>query len=552
VLTPDASSDQVTRHLLAFAELTSDLVGIVDDEGRVVYVNEAARKRLGVGDETGLTAGHLFPPEAFSLYYEVARPALLRDQTWRGEVPLLTASGVAVPMDLTLVAEVGPGGEIRTLVAYGREFTGTAAGTNTGGGGQAASAINRVTGLPTRSALEARARVALGLAREDRGVAVIVAGVDGMPDVVEAYGGAFADEVLATLARSMGQVMRTGDTVACIGSDRFAVLLEALDDTDTAWEVTERLRDAVAGASSDLGDSSFTVTAGFGLAVAEPGDSAAELLQRAEAAMARARSVGGARGSMFDADTAITVTTLADELALAVSHGLIRPHVQSVVDLETGALAGYQGLARWAHPRHGMLEADQFVHLVAGTPILPVIDLAVLRRTAAAAARSARSGAPIRAYGHLSRRLLGDSAAERYLAEIVDDLGVSPSNLGLEIAHATVARASRTVESALRTLHEIGVRLVLSGVDGECDVHEIVAHGFDEVRLDRRLVRDAARDPVRRRLAHGTIALARALGLDVIAVGIESESDREQMYDAGCRYGEGYLFGPVQPAGAVD
>jgi EAL domain-containing protein (putative c-di-GMP-specific phosphodiesterase class I) len=255
---------------------------------------------------------------------------------------------------------------------------------------------------------------------------------------------------------------------------------------------------------------------------------------------------------MFDADMGITVTTLADELALAVSHGLIRPHVQPVVDLETGALAGYQGLARWAHPRHGMLEADQFVHLVAGTPILPVIDLAVLRRTAAAAARSARSGVPIRAYGHASRRLLGDTTADRYLLEIIDDLGVAPANLCIEVAHAIVARPSRTIESALRTLREVGARLVLSGVDGECDVNEIVAYGFDEVRLDRRLVRDAARDPVRRRLAHGTIALARALGLDVIAVGIETESDRAQMFDAGCDYGEGFLFGPVRPAGDVD
>jgi EAL domain-containing protein (putative c-di-GMP-specific phosphodiesterase class I) len=268
--------------------------------------------------------------------------------------------------------------------------------------------------------------------------------------------------------------------------------------------------------------------------------------------MLRSKSVGGARTTMFESDAALTVTTLADELAFAVSHGLIRPHVQPVVDLETEALVGYQGLARWAHPRHGMLEADQFVHLVAGTPILPVIDLAVLRRTAAAAARSARSGLPIHAYGHVSRRLLGDAGAERYLVEIIDDLGVAPCNLCIEVAHAVVARPSRTIESALRTLREIGVRLVLSGVDGECDVNQIVAYGFDELRLDRRLVRDAARDAVRRRLAHGTIALARALGLVVIAVGVESEAERDQMLEAGCDYGEGLLFGPVQPAGAVD
>jgi EAL domain-containing protein (putative c-di-GMP-specific phosphodiesterase class I) len=108
------------------------------------------------------------------------------------------------------------------------------------------------------------------------------------------------------------------------------------------------------------------------------------------------------------------------------------------------------------------------------------------------------------------------------------------------------------VESTLRTLREIGVRIVLSGLDGECEVNEIVEYGFDELRLAPRLLRDARRDPTRRRVAHGTIALARALGLIVIAVGIESDADRDHMRDAGCDYGQGTYFGPVQPAGAID
>ena len=219
---------------------------------------------------------------------------------------------------------------------------------------------------------------------------------------------------------------------------------------------------------------------------------------------------------------------------------------------ETGSLVGYQGLARWEHPRRGLLDAEEFVHVVANTPILPVIDLAVLRRTVAAAARTARSGLHMHAYGHLSRRLIGDVEIERYLTEIVDDLGIAPSDLCVEIAHALVARRSRTVESTLRALREIGVRIVLSGVDGECEVNELVEYGFDELRLAQRLVRDASSDPVRRRVAHGTIALARALDLTVIAVGIESDADRVDMLDAGCNYGQGNFFGCVQPAGAVD
>ncbi len=104
----------------------------------------------------------------------------------------------------------------------------------------------------------------------------------------------------------------------------------------------------------------------------------------------------------------------------------------------------------------------------------------------------------------------------------------------------------------LRDLRDVGVRTVLSEVDGECEVNEIVEYGFDELRLARRLVRDAGIDPTRRRVAHGTIALARALGLTVVAVGIETEADRVGMLEAGCNFGQGNHFGPVEPAGSID
>ncbi len=329
------------------------------------------------------------------------------------------------------------------------------------------------------------------------------------------------------------------------------MILDGLDETDTVWQVAERLRDAVCRPPVELGTDVLAVSASFGVAVATPEDTPAELLQRADAAMYRAKALGGAKVVVFEDRADVSITTLVDELAYAVSHGLIRPHVQSVVDLHTGVLVGHQGIVRWEHPLRGLLDADQFVHFVANTPLLPVIDLAVLRRTAAAAARTARNGVRVRAYGHLSRRLIGDVQVERYVTEIIDDLGIAPADLCVEIAHALVARPSRTVRGTLRALREIGVRTVLSGVDGECEINELVEDGFDELRLARRLVRDAGLDPTRRRVAHGTIALARALGLTVIAVGVETEADRANMRDAGCDYGQGNLFGDARPAGAI-
>jgi diguanylate cyclase (GGDEF)-like protein len=537
----------VISQLLGFVERTSDLVGVVDEQSRVLYLNEAARKRLGVGDSAGLTTADLFPPQAFVRYYDEVRPALLRFGTWHGDLAVLTASGEAVAMAMTVVARVGPGGEVDGLVTLGREIATPS---------EAALASNliydEVTDLPGRSIFDDRLGIALRHAvRDGRTVAVILADVDAMKDINDSFGHAVGDDVLRETARRLSRGMRSGDTVARLGGDEFVVLVDGLDEADTVWQVAERLCDAVCRAPVEGAADAVAVTASFGLAVATPDDVPAELLERADAAMYRAKAMGGAKVVVFEDGADVSIATLVDELAHAVSHGQMRPHVQSVVDLQTGVLVGYQGIARWEHPRRGLLDAGQFIHLAANTPIIPVIDLAVLRRTAAAAARTARNGLRVCAYGHLSRRLIGDVDIERYLSALIEDLGITPSDLCVEIAHTLVARPSRTVQSTLRALREIGVRTVLSGVDGQCDANEIVEYEFNQLRLSPRLVRDASRDSARRRVAHGTIALARSLGLTVIAAGVETDSERVDMRDAGCDYGQGTFFGSVQPAGAI-
>ena len=534
----------MTSQLLAFVEGTSDLVGVVDEQSRVVYLNDAARKRLGVGDVSGLTTADLFPSYEFARYYDEIRPALLRFGTWHGELAVLMASGEAVPMRMTVVASVGPGGEVHGLVTHGREAETTP---------EVAPALvyDALTGLPGREILDDRIRIALARAdRSGRKVAVIVADVDAMKEINDSFGHSVGDDVLRVIAREMTAGVRAGDTVARLGSDEFVVLIDGLDESDIAAECAARLHDAVCRAPVDIAGDSLVVTVSFGLAVAAADDDPAELLRQADAAMYRAKAMGGANVVAFE-DRAEVITSIPDELAVGVSHGQIRPHVQPIVDLHRGVLVGYQGLARWEHPQHGLLAADQFVHDAANTSILQVVDLAVLRRTAAAAARAARNGTHVCAYGHLSRQLIGDATLVRYLTEIIDDLGLAPEDLCVEIAHTFIARPTRRVQRALRDLRETGVRTVLSAVDGQCEVNHIVDNGFNELRLARRLVHDATLDPTRRRVAHGTIALARALGLTVIAVGIETDAQRVEMRDAGCDYGQGNLFGPVQPAGDI-
>ena len=225
-------------------------------------MNEAARKRLGVGDTAELTTVDVFPPEAFARYYDEIRPTLLRAGTWHGELPVLAGSGEAVPMVMTVVARVGPGGEVNGLVCCGREVE-----TQSTAGGSRSLAYDELTGLPGRTILDDRVRVAFAhAARDGRGVAVILADVDAMKDINDSFGHAVGDDVLREIARALSRCVRTGDTVARFGSDEFVVLVDGLDEI--GYGIAVRRTSARLGVprTGRTGAGELVVTASFGLA----------------------------------------------------------------------------------------------------------------------------------------------------------------------------------------------------------------------------------------------------------------------------------------------
>ena len=210
---------------------------------------------------------------------------------------------------------------------------------------------------------------------------------------------------------------------------------------------------------------------------------------------------------------------------------------------------GFQGLARWDHESGATLEAAAFIDLVANTPMAPVVDLAVLRRTAAVAARRARRRPRVRAYGHLSRRLSATYASTAISSKSPKILRSRRASCSSKSHIRSSPRRSHAVRGALLALREAGIRTVLSELHGECDVNEIVEHGFDELRLAPSLVHAATDDADARRVVAATIALAHALDVAVIAVGVEAERQAGMLLDAGCDYAQGFLFGAIVPAG---
>ncbi len=235
---------------------------------------------------------------------------------------------------MTVVARVGPGGEVTGLVTLGREIeTPSAASAQ-----HPALAYDELTGLPGRAILDDRIHVALAhAARDGRRVAVILADVDAMKDINDSFGHAVGDDVLRRLARTMSRGVRSRRHGRAVGRRRVRrARRRARRDRYRMAGRRASPRRGVPRARSNRARRHSSSRPASGSRSATPDDAPAQLLQRADAAMYRAKAMGGAKVVAFEDGAEVSITTLADELAVAVSHGLIRPHVQPIVDLRHG------------------------------------------------------------------------------------------------------------------------------------------------------------------------------------------------------------------------
>jgi diguanylate cyclase (GGDEF)-like protein/PAS domain S-box-containing protein len=531
-------NEAVRERLLAFVERTADFVGVCDGEGRVLYLNEAARKRLGVGDSRGLTTADLFPPEAFARYYDEVRPELLRSGAWNGTMPVLTASGESVPMLMSAVGRVSAGGEVTGLVTHARDLP----VTNTADRG-VEHARGQLRGLFHVSAHGDRAGSTHAvLDEQDQRVALARAAVDGMSDVTRTFGTDIGANVLRVLDYRISQAVRATDTVVRIGDDEFAVLFWPVRDAGEALRLAEGVRDAMEQMPIVTAAGDISVGVALGVAVGTRSDRTEELLGRAAALRVADRGSQRAGRQTLEGDGGARL----NELRIAVSHGDVQAFVQPVVDLRTGRVVGYEGLARWHRDDAGAIEAEAFMSAAGTTPLAPVVDLRVARETAAVVTVMSRT-ADLRVYAQVSEPLLEDVRIEQYLWEIVDAYGLAPDRLHIQLEQGIVTRLAPATQMVLQSLLELGVKLVVTGVDSESDLGAFAHLGFREVRLSPEATARAISDLSRLEALRRMILGAHDFGLAVGVVGVDDEQQRAIWFGAGCDVATGAIFGsPVR------
>ncbi|MEV0900580.1 EAL domain-containing protein [Actinoplanes sp. NPDC049802] len=411
---------------------------------------------------------------------------------------------------------------------------------------------DNLTGLPNRTGFT----IAL-TERLDHGrpATVLLIDIDDFKMVNDTLGPAAADQLLRQVAERLQQ-SADGDRecVARFGGDEFAVLLPSGDPAGIE-SAAARFQHTV-GRPVQTGEQQFLLHASVGVVIAEPGETADEVLRNADIAMYAAKESGKASWTRFEPrmrQDMVKHARLAGELHDALRGGELRLLYQPVYDLVTGRMHGCEALVRWQHPERGFVSPGDFIPVAERSGLIVPLGAWVLREACTQLARwQERLGdQAVEAVNvNVAVRQLREAGFVDEVAAVLSETGLTPRNLILEVTESSVVDGPRVAE-ALQDLHEMGVRLALDDFGtGQSSLSLLRAFPVDVLKLDKSFVDGIADGADRGRLAVAAAVaqLVEHLDLKAVAEGIETLAQLERLRDMGYRYGQGYLMAKPLPA----
>ncbi len=408
-----------------------------------------------------------------------------------------------------------------------------------------------LTGLPNRTMF--RQEVETVLAGDAPACAVLLMDLDKFKEVNDTLGHHNGDRVLIAAARRLAARVRPDDLVARLGGDEFAVLLRGVGDGDTAARLAERL---IAGLGEPFIVQDLTLDVGGSVGVAlSPlhGTDVDTLLQRADVAMYEAKAAykdvvvyDAANDSYSPARLA-----LVGELRRAIDQKELRVVYQSKVDLHTGRIVGAEALVRWRHVDRGDIPADEFVPVAEHTGLLRPMTLCVLEQALAALERWRRSGHEISVAVNLSVRNLLDQGLPGDIAALLAKHRLPPNALELEITESALIADPVRTHAVLQRLRELGVGIALDDYGtGYSSLAYIRKMPITTLKIDKSFVLGMATDENDAVIVRSTVDLARNLGLEVVAEGVEDAETAGRLAAFGCDIAQGYHFSRPMPEDA--
>jgi diguanylate cyclase (GGDEF)-like protein len=413
-----------------------------------------------------------------------------------------------------------------------------------------------LTGLPNRALLSERLDAACDRQADGKAVAVLFVDLDDFKGVNDTGGHARGDELLVLVARRLESALRDGDVVARLGGDEFAVLLERVEDRTAAVDVARRVL-AELRRPFQLEDRQVVISASVGVALRESpedGTDPHELLSRADLAMYVSKRRGKNQYEVFDMAMHAALLDrleLESELQQAVHEGQLVVHYQPILSLSDERPVGAEVLVRWQHPTRGLVPPDEFIPLAEQTGLIVPLGEWVLRQSCQQMAHwnASRPGEPLYLSVNVSPRQLRSGIAAT-VADALAESGLDPRQLVLEVTETAFVDDDAEVDP-LHELRALGVRIAVDDFGtGYSSLNYLRRLPVDVVKIDRSFVRELTHGSDDEALVDAIVRLCRALGMVVIAEGVETSGEASVLRGLGVPAAQGYLF--ARPAEAGD
>jgi diguanylate cyclase (GGDEF)-like protein/PAS domain S-box-containing protein len=537
--------------LRALIDNSLDLITVVDAVGLVRYQSPAIARMLGYEAHApaGTPVGDLLHPDDAAAMAERLRRVLSQDGVAKSvECRWRHADGSMRWLETVFNNLLGDK-KVAGIVLNSRDVTERRSLSDQL---RRRAFHDPLTGLANRARLEERLDRALE--RSNSTLSVLFIDLDDFKTVNDSLGHSAGDEFLREVARRLLECVRTGDTVARMGGDEFAVLLVGLDAVVRAPRIAERMLQTLA-VPMVLEAREIIPGASIGIAGGDSIKSAQDILRDADLALYAAKRAGKGQAEIyrpFMHVAALERLELEGDLRLAIERHELVLHYQPLYRLADGALAGYEALVRWQHPTRGLLAPDMFIALAEQTGlIVPLTRWALRTACDQSALWRAQSPHPLEVAVNLSFINLQDHGIIADVTAALEESRIPPGDLVLEITESTVMRGHDTSRQVLRKLKDLGVRLALDDFGtGYSSLSRLSQLPFDSLKIPRPFIERITHSDNNFALAQGIVDLGHRLDLSIVAEGIETQTQLARVRAIGAELGQGFHLA-VPAAGSI-
>lgn len=537
-------------------EQTSDIIYITDRNGIIEYVNPSFEDITGFSSDEALgKSPRIFQSgEQPAQFYSDLRNTLNSGQPFKGTFINRKRNGDIYHEQKTIMPIRDHSGKITHYASTGKDITEQIL---TQQRLEYLAYHHPLTGLPNRELFRDRLHTAIWRSqRTGNLVALMFLDLDHFKNINDTLGHTAGDKVLKHVAINLSECVRARDTVAHIGGDEYAIILDDINSVDSVVSVSRKILDLFS-IDFNVDNNHFHIGISIGIVLYPLNETDVDnLIKDADTALYHAKSQGRNRYEFYTPDMTSRVikrVTTEAELRHAVENNEFEIHYQPVIDLFTGKVIGSEALTRWRHPTRGLVFPGEFMDVLEDSRlIVPVTRILIAQACLDSATlnKNVKHNTSIAINVSASAFTSNQGILQPIIEAIENDL-ITPDKLVIEITESVLLEASNIVKPSLKHLHKLGIRIAIDDFGtGYSSLTYLRQFPIDIVKIDKLFVQQTPHNPDDCALVTGIINMAHSMGIKVVAEGVETAEQLDFLCAQGCDSAQGFLFSPAVTADA--